>query len=101
MKFLTNIGFTDKRKEIKLINTINSFKTCGKNEIKRRILNSLKNGPLRTKELSVMINRDRKIIWKNLHKLEQSREIEKMLISKRGPIEKVFWELKKNNDHYL
>lgn len=97
INFLKNIGFTDKEKRKKLVKAINSYKNNGKSETKRRILNLLKaTGPLKTKELCFIIGRDRNTIWKNLHKLEKESLIEKILMNKIGPIEKVFWKIKNN-----
>lgn len=98
MKFLENIGFTDSGKKEKLIKAIHSYNTYGKNEIKMRILDALKtNNKLSTKELSIIVNRNRKVIWKNIHKLNRKGLVEKILINKKGPIEKVLWGLKDNN----
>ncbi len=98
MKFLENIGFSDKIKREKLIKVINSYKTYGRNESKMRILDALKeNEYLRTKDLCVMVNRNRDIIWKNLDTLRKEGLVKKVLIDKRGPIEKVFWQINNLN----
>jgi len=95
MKFLENIGFTHKEKQAKLTEAISSYKTYGKNEAKMRILDALKtNNTLRTKDLCKIINRDRDTIWKNINKLVKEDLVEKILINKRGPIEKVLWKLR-------
>jgi len=98
IKFLQNVGFTDNKKQQKLITAINSYKTYGRYETKMRILDALKTkGKLRTKDLSLIVNRDRKVIWKNLHKLSQEGLLKKILVSKKGTIERVFWELNNLN----
>jgi len=95
IKFLENIGFTDREKQKRLVGAINSYKTYGKNETKMRILDALRtNDKLRTRDLSIIINKDRKVIWKNIHKLVKEGLVEKILLNKKGPIEKVLWKLK-------
>lgn len=95
MEFLKNVGFTDKTKRKKLVDAINSYKGYGKNEAKIRILKALENnGCLKTKELSSIINRDRKVVWKILNKLKKKNIVEKVLLSRKGVIEKVVWKLK-------
>jgi predicted transcriptional regulator len=62
-----------------------------------RILNALKaNGVLRTRDLCNVVDRDRKVVWKNIHKLIEEGLVKKILIDKEGPIEKALWELKNN-----
>jgi predicted transcriptional regulator len=78
---------------------INSYKSYGKNETKMRIIDALKaNSPLRTRDLCNTANRDRKVVWKNLNKLREKGLVEKILIEKRGPIEKVFWKTNNLNN---
>ncbi|MBI2084777.1 MAG: hypothetical protein HYT70_04185 [Candidatus Aenigmarchaeota archaeon] len=97
MKFIETVGFTDNKKKGKLVQTINSYKTYGKGESKMRILDALKMGSvLRTKDLCRIVNRNRDVIWKNVHKLVEEGLVEKSVISKRGPIETVNWKLKNN-----
>ena len=79
-----------------MIKAINSYKGYGKNEIKMRIIDLLQaNKRLKTKDLCNILNRDRKAVWKNLNKLRIEGLVEKVLIKKRGPIEKVFWKIKR------
>jgi len=95
IKYLENIGFSDTKKQEKLIAAIDSYKGYGKNEIKMRITEMLKaNKRLRTKDLCNLLNRDQKAIWKNLNKLRIEGLVDKVLIKKKGPIEKVFWKIK-------
>jgi len=95
IKYLENIGFSDTKKQEKLIAAIDSYKGYGKNEIKMRITEMLKaNKRLRTKDLCNIFNRDQKAIWKNLNKLRIEGLVDKVLIKKKGPIEKVFWKIK-------
>ncbi len=97
IKFLEKIGFTHKGKQQNLIKAIDSYNSYGKNEAKRRILDALRiNGRLTTRDLRKIINRDGDVIWKNVNKLVKEGYVEKILISKRGPVEKVLWELKNN-----
>lgn len=97
IKFLQNVGFSDHGKQQKLIKTIQDFKNYGRNETRVRILEKLKeHGPLSIKELSSMVNPNNDVIWKNLHRLVQEDIVKKNIIHKRGPIEKVLWEMKNN-----
>jgi intein/homing endonuclease len=98
IKYLENIGFTDRKKREKLIRAINSYRGYGKGEIKMRIMEALEmKNKLRTKDLCSIVNRDRTAVWKNLNKLRKEGVIEKVVISKNGVIEKVFWQIKNKN----
>ena len=97
IKFLQNVGFSDQIKQQKLIRTIQDFKTHGRNETRVRILETLKEHvPLSIRELSSIVNPNNDVVWKNLHRLVKEDVVRKIIIHKRGPIEKVLWELKNN-----
>jgi len=99
IKFSQIVGFTDRNKQEKLLNAIGSYKTYGRYEAKMRILEALKtNDGLRTKELCQIVKRDRDVIWKNMNRLVKEGSAKKILISKRGPIEKVLWKINNLND---
>jgi intein/homing endonuclease len=94
IKFSHIIGFTNTKKQEKLLTAINSYKTRGRYETKMLILEALKEkDDLKTKELCQIVNRDRDIVWKNVNRLVDEGRVKKILISKRGPIEKVTWML--------
>jgi predicted transcriptional regulator len=81
---------------IKLVKAINSYNSYGKNEIKLRIIDIMREKrESTTKELSKLINRDRRVVWKNLNKLKKEGIIEKKVIGKKGAIEKVLWQINK------
>lgn len=91
-KFSENIGFNHKQKQEKLLTILRSYKQIqfGKKEAKSKILETLqKYGPLKSRKLGLLLNRDQKTIWKHLHKLT-----EKGLVTKIGTKNKVFWEFK-------
>jgi len=97
LKFLRKIGFVDREKMRKLVSAIKSYKTYGKHEIERRIMDYLREkGPLSTRELCNLLRRNRDITWKNLNRLVKKGIVKKILLKKRGPIEIVLWELKNN-----
>ncbi len=92
-KFLDEIGFNHKLKQEKLLHIINGYKQIqySKHEAKLKVLGALQNGPLRSKHLGTLLNRDQKTIWKHLHKLA-----DKGLVTKIGTKNKVLWGLKNN-----
>jgi intein/homing endonuclease len=94
IKFSQIIGFTNTKKQEKLLTAINSYKTRGRYETKMLILEALKEkNDLKTKELCQIVNRDRDVVWRNVNRLVDEGTVKKILISKRGPIEKVTWTL--------
>lgn len=91
--FLDEVGFNHKLKQEKLLRIINGYKQIqyNKREAKLKVLDALKNGPLRSGHLGVLLNRDQKTIWKHLHKL-----VQRDLVIKIGTKNNVLWGLKNN-----
>ncbi len=52
---------------------LNGYKQIqySKREAKIKVLEALKNGFLKSKQLGLMLNRDQKTMWKHLHKLAE------------------------------
>jgi intein/homing endonuclease len=94
-KFLDEIGFGHKLKQEKSLRILNEYKQIqySKRKAKLKVLEALRNGPLRSKQLGLLLNRDQKTIWKHLNQLRK-----KNLVVKVGTKNKVFWKINDLNN---
>lgn len=95
LNFSSRIGFTSSEKARRLNFIMNNFRQIqfGKKEAKLKILEELKNGQMKSKELGERLNRDQKTVWKHLNQLRKRN-----MVIKIGTKNKVFWGVNNLNN---